>query len=106
MRPHPHLTSLTLVTRCGVFYGPALVTNQWVEIDCGYRKGITGRYLSIQLLDRSIPAGGGKMEIREVQVEGWARSCGKLLTISAQPQLNLNRKSFYGLCPVHPPPPP
>ena len=60
-----------------MFYGPALVASQWVEIDCGYRKGITGRYLSIQLLDRSIPAGGGKLEIREVQIEGWARSCGK-----------------------------
>ena len=35
------------------------------------------RYISIQLLDRFIPSGGGKMEIREVEVEGWARSCGE-----------------------------
>ena len=34
---------IILKSRCGVFYGPALVENQWVEIDCGYRKGILGR---------------------------------------------------------------
>lgn len=80
---HNANTKITENTRCGVFYGPALVANQWVEIDCGYRKGITGRYLSIQLLDRSVPAGGGKLEVREVQVEGWARSCGRKYLLSS-----------------------
>ena len=38
-----YLSNISNSLRCGVFYGPALVENQWVEIDCGYRKGILGR---------------------------------------------------------------
>ena len=26
-----------------MFYGPSLVAGQWVELDCGYSKGIPGR---------------------------------------------------------------
>ena len=28
--------------RCAMFHGPTLVTKQWVDLDCGYTKGITG----------------------------------------------------------------
>ena len=28
---------------CDVFYGPALIEGQWIEFDCGYKKGILGR---------------------------------------------------------------
>ena len=30
-------------TQCNVFYGPALIDNQWIEFDCGYKQGILGR---------------------------------------------------------------
>ena len=61
-------------TRCGVFYGPSLVVGQWIVLDCGYKHGITGRYLTLQLLERfSMPS---KMEIREIEIEGWTRQCG------------------------------
>ena len=62
--------------RCGVFYGPSLVPNQWIEVDCGYRRGMLGQYITIQLTDRFIPDGGRRLEIKEVEVQGWARSCG------------------------------
>ena len=62
--------------RCGVFYGPSLVPNQWIEVDCGYRRGMLGQYITIQLTDRFIPVGGRRLEIKEVEVQGWARSCG------------------------------
>merc|ERR1711972_665271 len=39
-------------TRCGIYYGPTLVSNQWVEIDCGYDRGLMGRYLTIQSTER------------------------------------------------------
>ena len=70
--------------RCGVFYGPALVVNQWIEVDCGYRRGMLGRYITIQLTDRFIPSGGGRLEIKEVEVQGWARSCGSFCLQSLQ----------------------
>ena len=34
---------ITENTRCGVFYGPALVGHQWINVDCGYDRGILGR---------------------------------------------------------------
>ena len=30
-------------SQCNVFYGPALIENQWIEFDCGHKKGILGR---------------------------------------------------------------
>ena len=30
-------------SQCNVFYGPALIPNQWIEFDCGFKKGILGR---------------------------------------------------------------
>ena len=32
-----------LLSRCGTFFGPTLVAGQWIEIDCGFSKGIYGR---------------------------------------------------------------
>ena len=61
--------------RCGVFYGPALIENQWTEIDCGYKDGITGRYITFQLLERFIQP--SQLEIKEIEVEGFGRICGR-----------------------------
>ena len=36
-------------SQCNVFYGPALIANQWIEFDCGFKQGILGR-LDIYLL--------------------------------------------------------
>ena len=80
---------ITNNVRCGVFFGPTLISNQWVEIDCGFKKGIYGRlknifpivlptqnhifrYLSLQLLERF---GNGGLAISEVEVYGWGRTC-------------------------------
>ena len=77
--------------RCGVFYGPTLVPNQWIDIDCGYKDGILGRlitlsvrvghfscyllrYITIQLLERSVSP--SRLEIKEIEMEGWGRLCG------------------------------
>ena len=61
------------------------------------------RYISIQLLDRFIPSGGGKMEIREVEIEGWARSCGMTVrrnsvvhSVSLRLQLSPDRRQHSG----------
>ena len=37
---------------CNVFYGPQLIEGQWIEFDCGFKNGILGRYLSVQLHER------------------------------------------------------
>ena len=34
---------ITNNVRCGVYFGPTLISDQWVEVDCGYKKGIYGR---------------------------------------------------------------
>jgi len=70
-------TLITSNIRCGVYYGPTLVSKQWIEIDCGYSKGIYGRYVSLQLLERRIASGGGNLEIAEIEVYGWGRICNK-----------------------------
>ena len=85
---------ITNNVRCGVYFGPTLISDQWVEVDCGYKKGIYGRlkiltmlmhvhinanaenhtfrYLSLQLLERF---GNGALSISEVEVYGWGRTC-------------------------------
>ena len=74
-----------------MFYGPTLVPNQWIDIDCGYKDGILGRlitlsvrvghfscyllrYITIQLLERSVSP--SRLEIKEIEMEGWGRLCG------------------------------
>ena len=37
------VTRLTGLTRCGVFIGPTLVANQWLDVDCGHDRGLLGR---------------------------------------------------------------
>jgi len=61
-------------TRCGIYYGPTLVANQWVEIDCGYDRGLMGRYLTIQSTERYQV--NNALELAEVEVHGWGRVCG------------------------------
>ena len=40
--------------------------------------GLCLRFLSIQLLERPSVTEDVRLELREVEVEGWARSCGEL----------------------------
>lgn len=63
--------------RCGTFFGPTLVAGQWIEIDCGFSKGIYGRYVSLQLVERFVQAGGGRLDIAEAEVYGWGRTCAR-----------------------------
>ena len=60
-------------TRCGIFHGPTLVSKQWVEIDCGYTKGIKGNRVTIQLLERKMK--NNPLEISSIEVFGWAPTC-------------------------------
>ena len=34
---------LLFTTRCGTYFGPALVQSQWIEINCGFKDGLHGR---------------------------------------------------------------
>ena len=63
----------TMNTRCGIYYGPTLVSQQWVEIDCGLPRGIKGNHISFQLTDRS--TGNNPLEITELEIYGWGRVC-------------------------------
>ena len=38
-----HPDHILTLSRCGTFFGPTLVAGQWIEIDCGFSKGIYGR---------------------------------------------------------------
>ena len=60
--------------KCGVFYGPTLVHQQWVEVDCGATRGIKGRYLTLQLTERY--EGNHPLEITSLEMYGWGRACG------------------------------
>jgi len=68
---------ITTNTRCGVYYGPTVINNQWVDFDCGYEKGIYGRYISIQLLERNLVPNNSRLIIGEVEVSGWGRTCNR-----------------------------
>merc|ERR1711915_955254 len=61
---------ITTNTRCGVYYGPTVIDNQWVDVDCGYEKGIYGRYISLQLLERNLVPHNSRLIIGEVEVSG------------------------------------
>ena len=61
-------------TRCGIFYGPTLVVQQWVEVDCGFTKGVKGRFLSLQLTERY--GGSYPLEITSLEIYGGGRACG------------------------------
>ena len=37
------LSLCLFLTRCGTYFGPALVQNQWIDIDCGFKDGLNGR---------------------------------------------------------------
>ena len=60
--------------KCGVFYGPTLVHQQWVEVDCGTSRGIKGRFLSLQLMERY--DGNHPLEITRLEIYGWGTACG------------------------------
>ena len=60
-------------TLCGVYYGPTLVNRQWVEVDCGLERGIKGKFLTLQLLDRY--TANSPLEIAELEIYGWGRTC-------------------------------
>ena len=64
-----------------------MIANQWIEIDCGYKNGIVGRYITFQLLDRVTQP--SKLKIKEIEVEGFGRSCGR-------PCLQKNADNFLG----------
>jgi len=67
-------SKITNNERCGTYFGPALVQSQWIEINCGFKDGLHGRYLSLQLLERfSQP--DEKFEIKEIEVYGWGKTC-------------------------------
>jgi len=70
-------SKITNNIRCGVFYGPTVIPDQWVEIDCGFEDGIYGRYLSLQLQERFLMPSNSALHIKEVEIEGWARTCNK-----------------------------
>ena len=57
-----------------MFLGPAVLANQWITVDCGEDRGLVGRFVFLQMLERR---SAGQLEVREVEVEGWARSCGE-----------------------------
>ena len=67
-------TQMTGNERCGMFFGPTLVPQQWVEVDCGYPRGMGGKFLTLQLLDRF--GGNHPLEISELEIYGWGRTCG------------------------------
>ena len=59
---------------CGVFYGPTLIAGQWVEVDCGRSRGLKGKRITLQLLERFM--GNNPLEISSLEVFGWGRVCG------------------------------
>lgn len=60
--------------RCGIYFGPTLVTQQWVEVDCGYTKGMLGQYITLQMTERYELTNA--LEITMLEVYGWGRVCG------------------------------
>ena len=61
--------------KCGMmFYGPTLVTDQWVEVDCGLSRVLKGKVLTLQLTERY--RGNTALEIASIEVFGWGRTCG------------------------------
>ena len=60
-------------TRCGMFHGPTVVTQQWVELDCGYERGIKGGKISFQLTERAKTS--SPLEITSVEIFGWGKVC-------------------------------
>ena len=60
--------------RCGIFFGPTLEPQQWVEVDCGYPRAMWGKFLTVQLLERF--GGNHPLEISEQEIYGWGRTCG------------------------------
>jgi len=70
-------SKITNNIRCGVYYGPTVIPDQWVEIDCGFDDGIYGRYMSLQLQERFLVSGNSALHIKEVEIWGWARTCNR-----------------------------
>ena len=62
---------ITMNERCGMYYGPTLVSNQWVEIDCGFVRGISGRFVTLQATS-GLPT---LLELAEIEVHGWGNIC-------------------------------
>ena len=63
-------TQMTGNERCGMFFGPTRVPQQWVDwtVDCGYPRGMGGKFLTVQLLD--IFGGNHPLEISELEIYG------------------------------------
>ena len=59
--------------RCGKFFGPTLVPQQWVEVDCGFIKGMLGRFVTLQLTERF--GSQHPLEISELEIYGWGKAC-------------------------------
>ena len=57
------------------------------RVDCGHDLGISGRYISIQMLERPGGTEEDRLEVVEVEVEGWRRSCGETPGTSSHPSL-------------------
>ena len=66
-------SAYTQNTRCAMYYGPTLLSKQWVELDCGFPRGIKGKHISLQLTDRL--EGNNRLEITELEIYGWGRLC-------------------------------
>ena len=65
------------------------MVNQWIDVDCGEESGLLGRFIFLQMLERR---SAGQLEVREVEVEGWARSCGEISPHSTLSLLSLSRR--------------
>ena len=63
----------TANTRCQMFYGPTLVPKQWIELDCGYSRGIAGNIMQLQMTERSVAT--SPLEITSIEIFGWGRTC-------------------------------
>lgn len=67
-------SKITNNERCGTYFGPAMVESQWIDVNCGFKDGLHGRYMSIQLLER-FSAPDEKLEIKEIEIHGWGKTC-------------------------------
>ena len=67
-------TRLTDNKRCGMYYGPTLVPQQWVQVDCGFARGLKGSFITLQLTERF--GGDHPLQVTSLEVYGWGRVCG------------------------------
>ena len=63
-----------------------MIEDQWIEIDCGYKDGIMGRYITFQLLERFVQP--SRIRIKEIEIEGFVRLCGRPCLQKNVPTIN------------------